>query len=44
MQGYHGAQVFEAVGLASSLIDEHFAGTVSRVGGLDIDDLQRECR
>lgn len=43
MQGYHAAQVFEAVGLSDELIDEHFAGTVSRIGGLSIDDLQREC-
>ncbi len=43
MQGYHAAQVFEAVGLASELVDEHFSGTVSRVGGLGIGDVQREC-
>lgn len=43
MQGYHAAQIFEAVGLSEDLIDEHFAGTVSRIGGLDIDDIQREC-
>lgn len=43
MQGYHAAQVFEAVGLADDLIQEHFTGTVSRLGGLSIDDVQREC-
>ena len=43
MQGYHAAQIFEAVGLASSLVSEHFTGTVSRIGGLGIDDVQREC-
>ena len=43
MQGYHAAQIFEAVGLSSELIDEHFTGTVSRIGGLRIDDVQREC-
>ncbi len=43
MQGYHAAQIFEAVGLSSELIDAHFTGTVSRIGGLTIDDLQREC-
>jgi len=43
MQGYHAAQVFEAVGLASELVEEHFAGTVSRIGGLGIADVQREC-
>ena len=29
--------------LASELIDAHFTGTVSRIGGLSIDDLQHEC-
>lgn len=43
MQGYHAAQIFEAVGLSEDLIDEHFSGTVSRIGGLSIDDLQHEC-
>lgn len=43
MQGYHAAQVFEAVGLSSDLVDRHFTGTVSRIGGLALDDVQREC-
>ena len=43
MQGYHAAQVFEAVGLAEAFVDEHFTGTVSRIGGLGVDDVQREC-
>lgn len=43
MQGYHAAQVFEALGLSDELVDEHFTGTVSRIGGMTIDDLQHEC-
>ena len=43
MQGYHAAQVFEAVGLSDELVNRHFTGTVSRIGGLTLDDLQREC-
>ncbi|MBE6463792.1 MAG: glutamate synthase large subunit [Eggerthellaceae bacterium] len=43
MQGYHAAQIFEAVGLSEALVNEHFTGTVSRIGGLTIDDVQREC-
>lgn len=43
LQGYHAAQVFEAIGLSEDLVDKYFAGTVSRIGGLTIDDLQREC-
>lgn len=43
MQGYHAAQVFEAVGLGPELIGRYFTGTVSRIGGLELADLQREC-
>ena len=41
-QSYHSAQIFEAVGLADDLVARHFAGTVSRVGGLGVADVQRE--
>lgn len=43
MQGYHCAQVFEALGLGPNLVDEHFCRTISCVGGLELDDVQREC-
>ncbi len=33
LQGYRGAQIFEAVGLDRGLVEEHFTGTASRVGG-----------
>jgi glutamate synthase domain-containing protein 2/glutamate synthase domain-containing protein 1/glutamate synthase domain-containing protein 3 len=39
---YCGAQIFEAVGLNKSLIDKHFTGTASRVGGVGIDGIGRE--
>ena len=42
MQGYHSAQIFEAVGLADSLVTRCFTGTTSRVGGLGVDGVQRE--
>ena len=34
IQSYTGAQIFEAVGLAPELIDAHFPGTASRIGGI----------
>src|SRR3954452_12782405 len=37
IQSYNGAQIFEAVGLARELVDEHFTGTASRIGGIGID-------
>ncbi|WP_409485660.1 glutamate synthase large subunit [Arsenicicoccus dermatophilus] len=39
---YRGAQVFEAIGLAQDLVDEYFAGTVSRLGGVGLDVVARE--
>ena len=42
VQSYHGAQVFEAVGLRQDVIDEYFSGTASRVGGVGLDVIARE--
>ncbi len=42
VQSYHGAQVFEAVGLRQDVIDEYFTGTSSRVGGVGLDVLTEE--
>ena len=41
-QSYCGAQIFEAVGLEKDLIDRHFTGTASRIGGIGIEVLGRE--
>jgi glutamate synthase domain-containing protein 2/glutamate synthase domain-containing protein 1/glutamate synthase domain-containing protein 3 len=42
IQSYNGAQIFEAVGLGPALIDRAFAGTASRIGGIEIDVLAAE--
>jgi glutamate synthase (NADPH/NADH) large chain len=39
---YTGAQVFEAIGLDSALIDEYFSGTASRIGGIGLSVLAAE--
>ena len=44
MQGYHSAQIFEALGLSDEVTQRCFAGTVSRIGGLGMDDLQAEAQ
>ena len=36
---YCGAQVFEAIGLSRELVDRHFTGTASRIGGIGIEAL-----
>jgi glutamate synthase domain-containing protein 2/glutamate synthase domain-containing protein 1/glutamate synthase domain-containing protein 3 len=42
VQSYHGAQVFEAVGLRQDVIDDYFTGTASRVGGIGLDVIAEE--
>ena len=42
IQSYCGAQIFEAVGLEKTLIDRHFTGTASRIGGIGLGVLARE--
>ena len=42
MQSYHGAQIFEALGISKKVTDKCFYGTVSRIGGLSFDELARE--
>jgi glutamate synthase (NADPH/NADH) large chain len=39
---YTGAQIFEAIGLGQDLVDEYFTGTVSRLGGVGLDELAQE--
>jgi glutamate synthase domain-containing protein 2/glutamate synthase domain-containing protein 1/glutamate synthase domain-containing protein 3 len=42
IQSYRGAQIFEAVGLDRELIDTHFTGTASRIGGIGLEVLATE--
>jgi glutamate synthase (NADPH/NADH) large chain/glutamate synthase (ferredoxin) len=42
IQSYCGAQIFEAVGLSRTLVDRHFTGTASRIGGITLDVLAQE--
>ncbi len=42
IQSYCGAQIFEAVGLEPALIERHFTGTASRIGGIGQDVLAQE--
>ncbi len=42
IQSYRGAQIFEAVGISSDVIQKYFAGTPSRIEGMDISKIARE--
>ncbi len=42
LESYRGAQIFEAIGLAASVVEECFAGTPSPLGGATFTDLGRD--
>ena len=42
LQSYLGAQIFEALGINSDVVDEYFTGTVSRIQGLSLDQIAQE--
>jgi glutamate synthase (NADPH/NADH) large chain len=42
VNSYRGAQLFEAVGLDSELVDIAFTGVTSRIGGLTLDQLEKD--
>lgn len=43
LQSYQGAQIFECVGLNKKVVDKYFTGTVSRVEGMGLEEIAREC-
>ncbi len=42
LHSYRGAQIFEAVGLGSEVVDQYFTWTPSRIGGVGLDVLAEE--
>ena len=42
LRSYTGAQLFEAIGLNRSFIDEYFTGTSSRIGGIGLQEVAQE--
>ncbi len=42
LASYHGAQIFEAIGIGGDLLHLGFSGTASRLGGLSVADLAQE--
>ena len=42
LQSYHGAQIFEALGLNREVVDLCFTGTVSRIEGVGFDEIAEE--
>jgi glutamate synthase domain-containing protein 2/glutamate synthase domain-containing protein 1/glutamate synthase domain-containing protein 3 len=42
LRSYHGAQLFEAVGLDEAFLERHFTGTTSLLGGIGLDEIAAE--
>lgn len=42
LSSYQGAQIFEIIGLSDEVVESAFKGSVSRVGGMNYKDLQKE--
>lgn len=42
LRSYHGAQIFESVGVSKELIDKYFTGTASKIGGVGLEEIYRE--
>lgn len=41
IQSYQGSKLFEAVGISEPVVNKYFRGTVSRIGGITLEDISR---
>ena len=44
VRSYHGAQIFEALGISKRVVDRYFTGTVTRIGGLTLREIEEEAK
>ena len=42
IQSYQGSQIFEALGISRQVVDKYFTNTVTRVGGITLQDIQED--
>ena len=42
IQSYQGSKIFEAIGVGKEVIDKYFTDTVSRIGGISINDIEKQ--
>ena len=42
IQSYHGSQIFEAIGISQEVIEKYFTGTISRIGGITLEDIAND--
>lgn len=44
VQSYRGAQIFEAIGISTKVIKQHFTGTASQIDGIDLATIAKEAK
>jgi glutamate synthase domain-containing protein 2/glutamate synthase domain-containing protein 1/glutamate synthase domain-containing protein 3 len=42
IQAYHGAQIFESIGIAANVVDRYFVGTAARIQGIGMQEIAAE--
>lgn len=42
LRSYHGAQIFESVGVNREVIDKYFTGTAAKIGGVGLEEIYQE--
>ncbi|MCR4689928.1 MAG: glutamate synthase large subunit [Lachnospiraceae bacterium] len=42
IQSYQGSKIFEAIGISREVVNEYFPGTVSRIGGITLSDIEEQ--
>ena len=42
LRSYHGAQIFESIGVSQQVIDQYFTGTTSKIGGVGLEEICKE--
>ena len=42
IQSYQGSKIFEAIGISEDVIQKYFPGTVSRIGGITLEDIAEQ--
>ena len=44
LRSFQGSQIFEAIGISNTIIEKHFYGTSSRIGGIDYEIIAKEAK
>ncbi|MPW26693.1 glutamate synthase large subunit [Alkalibaculum sp. M08DMB] len=44
MRSYHGAQIFEIIGISQTVVDKYFTATPTRIEGIGLDEIAQETK